>query len=466
MKTISPAARTAAIFLTVLAAGLSALQAQAPAGQSEIAALRAQIQELDQKLRILERKQELNEAAAATATASTPRITMNDRGVTIASADAANNVRLRGLAQLDHRAFFGDGASGLANNAFVLRRARLIAEGLFAKNYAFQLVTEFGGSAPSILDASLTATLTPAIQVKAGRFKVPVGLELLQSDSWTFFNERSIVTNLVPNRDLGVQVGGDLLEGRLNYAAGVFGGVPDAGSTSNTDIDNEKSFAGRLYASPFRNNASTPLQGLSFGVAGSVGREKTTAGRASGYRTDGQQTFFSYAATTPADGRNWRLSPQAEFRNGALGLLGEYVVSAVNVRPSATGPKTELRNKAWQVSAGYVLTGENSGYGGVVPATNFDLAPGTWGAFEVVGRYATLDVDDNAFPTFASVSSTADTAKSAAVGLNWYLSKAVRASFDYYQTTFTLPVGAPAVSSTPALRQDEKSFITRFQLTF
>ena len=31
-----------------------------------------------------------------------------------------------------------------ANNAFVLRRARLISEGQFAKNYGFQFATEFG----------------------------------------------------------------------------------------------------------------------------------------------------------------------------------------------------------------------------------------------------------------------------------------------------------------------------------
>ena len=47
---------------------------------------------------------------------------------------------------------------------------------------------------------------------KLGRFKAPVGLELLQSDYWTFFNERSIVTNLVPVRDLGISAGGELLD--------------------------------------------------------------------------------------------------------------------------------------------------------------------------------------------------------------------------------------------------------------
>lgn len=463
MRTIRPVLRSALAILPFLA-GLPALRAQTH--DSEIEALRAQIQALDQKLKVLERKNELRDEAAAAAAPTTPKITINDRGFTLASADAANSIKLRGLVQLDSRLFFNDGG-GLVNNSFVLRRARLISEGTFAKNYSFQLVPEFGGTgAVSIVDANFSVAVSPALQFKFGKFKVPVGLELLQSDSWTFFNERSIVTNLVPNRDLGVQASGDLLGGKLSYAVGLFGGLADGGSTTNADVDNEKDIAGRLYASPFKNDGGSPLQGLSFGVAGSIGRDKTAAGRTSGYRTDGQQTFFSYAATTVADGQNWRVSPQAEYRSGPLGLVGEYVVSTVNVRPSAAGAKTELQNKGWELGAGYVLTGENSSYAGVVPATNFDLSAGTWGAFEVVARYANVKVDDATFPTFASASTNADEASSVGLGVNWYLSKAVAFKIDYYQTKFGFNSAAPAVSATQLLRQDEKAFITRFQLAF
>ena len=80
--------------------------------------------------------------------------------------------------------------------------------------------------------------------------------------------------------------------------------------------------------------------------------------------TDGQQTNFTYNAATVADGQNWRVSPQLDYRNGSFGLLSEYVLSTVNVRPSATGPKAEIQNKAWQVAAGYVANGENSSYNG------------------------------------------------------------------------------------------------------
>ncbi len=448
------------------APALTALLALTPVIQAdELTQLRDQLHALEQKLLVLERKQEIKDEAAAAAAPATPKVTISDKGYTLASADGANSIKLRGLVQLDSRLFLNDG-NVLANNSFILRRARIISEGTFAQNFSFQVVPEFGGGSPAIVDANLNWTVTPALQFKFGRFKSPVGLELLQSDSWTFFDERSIVTNLVPNRDLGVLVSGDVLGGKLNYTAGIVGGGADGAQTTNSDFDNEKDLVGRLWASPFKDDAGSFTQGLSFGVSGTYGREKTAAGRTGGYRTDGQQTFYSYLATTSTDGPNWRVSPQLDYRTGSFGLLSEYVVSAVNVRTSAAGKLTELQNKAWQLAAGYVLTGENSSYAGVVPANNFDLSKGTWGAFELAARYAKLKVDDAAFPLYASPAASAGEATSFGVGLNWYLSKTVRFTFDYYQTKFGAAPGAPAALTNAVIRQDEKSVITRFQISF
>ena len=425
------------------------------ADNAEIQELRAQLKALEQKLIALERRQEIQDG----------RVAIADKGYTLTSADAANSVKLRGLVQLDSRLFFGDGG-GVVNNAFVLRRARLISEGTLAKNYGYQLVAEFGGSSVSMSDANFSVTLAPELQLKFGKFKEPIALERLQSDSWTFFNERSIATNLVPDRDLGVQASGDLAGKRVSYAVGVFNGLPDGTSSSNTDFDNEKDLAARVTVAPFKGVAGSAAQGLTFGVGGSVGRQKSASGRTAGYRTDGQQVFFSYNASTIADGRTWRVSPQFDYRLGSFGAIGEYVVATVNVRPSATGLKTALQNKAWQLAAGYVLTGEDSSYNGVMPRENFDWAAGTWGAFEVVGHYADLKVDDAAFPLFASAGGSADEATSLGLGLNWSLSKAVVFKFDYYQTKFGFSPLAPPVPTAQILRQDEKAFITRFQFSF
>ncbi|MEO7597416.1 MAG: porin [Opitutus sp.] len=455
---VSTAAFRPALAIASLLTGSVTLQADER--DEAIQALREQVRILDQKLRVLERKYETKEDSTAAARTA-PKITINDKGLTLASGDDANSIKLRGLVQFDSRTFFGD--NGITNNSFVLRRARISTEGTFAKNFAFQVVPEFGGGALSILDANISLTLRKAFTVKAGKFKVPVGHELLQSDSWTFFNERALPSNLVPSRDVGIQLGGDLFDGTVLYAAGVFGGVADGASSSNSDFDNEKSVAGRIFATPFKNSAGSPLQDLGLGVSGSLGRQKTATALTGGYRTPGQQTFFRYRTTAVNDGQIWRLSPHVDYRNGSLGVLGEFVVSVANARPTATGAKAALENKAWQVAAGYVLTGENSSYTGVVPKANFDPTAGTWGAFEVVARYENLRVDFGAFPLFADPAASADEASTAGIGLNWYLNKAVRATFDFYQTSFD---NSSLVPTSLLLRQDEKALITRFQVAF
>jgi len=436
----------------------------ARAATSEIEELRAQIRALDEKLSALERRHEADAKLTADAAPAVPRITINDRGYTLASGDAANSVRIRGLVQMDARAFSGGG--GIVNNAFVLRRARLISEGRLARNYGFQVITEFGGGGASVLDASLTVEIDPALQFKIGKFKSPVGHELLQSDAVTFFNERSLVTNLVPNRDLGIQASGELLDGAINYQAGVFNGLGDGRFSTNTDFDNGKDVAGRVMFTPLLGAAESPLQGLSLGIAGSTGRTRTAAGRTAGYRTDGQQTFFSYHAGVIADGASWRVAPQFDYRLGSFGALGEYVVSTANVRPGPTGTRTALQNEAWQIATGYVVTGEASSYGGVVPRTNFDLAAGTWGALELVARYSSLKVDAAAFPLYATAADSAREAKAFGLGFNWFLSKAVVFKADYYRTEFGLDGSAAGLPPTRVLAQDEQVVISRFQLGF
>jgi len=455
MKTFT---RVSAALLSL--AAVTTAPSAAASDSAEIQELRDEIHALEHKLLVLERKQEIQDE----------KVAVTEKGITLSSADGASSIRLRGLVQLDSRLYFGD--NGSAANAFVLRRARLFFEGSLAKNVSYHLVPELAGgtataaTTPSILDANFTFAPRKELQLKFGKFKSPVGLEMLQSEQATTFVERSLATNLVPNRDIGVLAGGELLNGTINYSAGILNGVPDGASSTNADFDNEKDGVARIFASPFKNATGSALQGLSFGISGSTGRAKTVSGRTAGYKTDGQQTFFAYNTATIADGQTWRVSPQFDYRNGSFGVMGEYVLSTVNLRPGATAAKVELQNKAWQIAAGYVLTGEDSSYTGIAPAANCNFANGTWGAFEVTGRFANLKVDDAVFPLLASAATNADEATAFGLGLNWYLAKAVVFKFDYFQTKFGFAAGAPVVSTNPILRQNEQAFISRFQLSF
>ncbi|MCX6953891.1 MAG: porin [Verrucomicrobia bacterium] len=459
MKKTIPFLSATMLFAASVASPLGA----APTDEKDLQALRDRVMGLEQQLSAISRQLE-RKAEPATADADAAKVTVSEKGITLASADGATAIRLRGVAQFDARVFTGDGG-GVLNNAFLLRRARVITEAVLAKNFSFQFVPEFGGSSVSIVDAAIGVTFDKSLQLKFGRFTPPLGLERLQGISWTYFNEASLVSNLVPNRDVGAQASGVLANGTFNYAVGVFGGAPDNASSTNTDFDNDKELIVRLMATPFKNRAESSLKGLTLGVAASQGRAKTTSGRTAGYKTDGQQTFFAYTATTTADGQNWRVAPQVDFRAGPLGVMGEYVVSAVNVR-SARGDQAEIRNRAWQGTVGYVLTGEQSSFTGVVPRTRLDPAAGTWGAFEVVARYATLKVDDKAFPLFASAATNAQEASSVGLGLNWYLSKTVLFDTDWYHTRFGFNRSAPAVSDTQILRHDENAVIARVQIAF
>lgn len=455
------------VYTTLSSVGL---RADESVNTDSVAALKAQIEALSEKVNILERKGEISEEAAAVAKKESPVIVASDRGFSITSADKNYSLRLRGLLQFDSRTFLEDG--GINNNdSFLIRRARPIFQGSIGKHFDFFLVPEFGGSTVSILDAYGVVKFSDAFQIQVGKFKSPVGLEQLQSDSNALFSERSLATNLTPNRDIGVQLQGSLWDRSIQYAFGIFNGSPDGENVSNADFDDEREVAGRLFFHPFRKTSIDELQGLGFGFGGSFGNAGDRSGTAgngltTGYRTDGQQRFFSYSNTT-ADGDHYRWSPQGYYYYGSWGLLGEYVVSSTDVRGTTSFRQANLENKAWQIAGSYVLTGENASYEGVTPRKNFDLKAGTWGAFELVGRYGELEIDREAFERgFATTTgANASAAQSWAGGLNWYLNRNVRLNFSYHETQFAQYGGNnPAPAQIP--NNKEQVFITRLQFNF
>jgi phosphate-selective porin OprO/OprP len=195
---------------------------------------------------------------------------------------------------------------------------------------------------------------------------------------------------------------------------------------------------------------------------------------ASGYSTEAGQTFFSYnpkaiAGTTPvvaAEGAHWRLAPQGYYYWGPFGFLGEYVISSQHLSlagpTAATSGSRMFKNEAWQISGSYVLTGENASFKGIVPKNRFSLSDHHWGAFELVGRYSSFDVDDNVFNPalpFANAATSATGARAWTFGLNWYLNQNVRASVDFTQTDFK---GGTSL----LLQKNENAVLTRLQLSY
>ncbi len=435
--------------------------------------LKAQIRELDQKVRVLERKQEIDKEAAAEKSKTAPAISAGPSGFSLRSADTNFVLRLRGYIQADARWYPHDYSGGTANDTFLLRRVRPIIEGTVYDKYDFRVMLDFGGGLTAtpanigfLQDAYITARFRPEFQVQFGKFKEPVGLERLQSGSNLEFVERGYPTQLVPNRDVGIQVQGDLFENRASYAVGIFNGVADGGSGDFDTADDEKDLAARVFTTPFKNSSVEALKGVGFGLAGTYGNQE---GALRTYVSAGQQKFFGYRtgsgvdaanANVVADGDHWRLSPQAYWYWGSFGLLGEYVFSNQRVRRDAGSPTfARLQQTAWQVAGSYILTGEEASWKGFTPRNPFSVAHHAWGAWEVVARYGQLDIDNRSFSSFANPATSASLATSWGIGLNWYLNKNLKFNVDFEQTDFS-------GGTSEFLTKGENVILSRAQVSF
>ena len=427
----------------------------------DTSSLESRVDALDQQIRILERLRELAADSAATAAKTRQSATANAKdGFSLKSADGQYSLKLRGYAQADGRFYPSDDAGAISNN-FLLRRARPILEVTVGQYFGFRVMPDFAGSQAALLDAYWEGKFDPAFSVRAGKFKPPIGYERLQSATDVNFAERGLPTNLAPSRDIGLQIGGEA-GGMFEYQVGIFNGAPDLGSP-DTDLNDAKDFAARVFFQPIKDGA---LRGLGFGISGSTGVEEGSASATdlAGYRSASQQTFFRYRSdalvpdnTVVADGRRSRLAPHAYLGLGSFGVLGEYTINRHEVRAGATTAR--LTHRAWQASGSFFLTGEHAGFRNPAPKKPFDLKAGTFGALELAARYGELDIDDDAFPLFASASSAATKAKGLGLGVNWHLSRQIKVLVSYEHTTFE---GGADTGD----RASEDFVVTRFQHAF
>ncbi len=346
---------------------------------------------LDEKLELLQHNANVKEGPTTTAGRDTFSIT---------SPDKTYRVRIGGHLQLDGKEFPGDNAN-LLTDAFNIRRARPIFEGNLGNYVDFRFMPDFGNGQSLVYDAYADVKIRPYAVVRGGKFKTPLGLEVLQNDADRTFIENGLPSDLLPNRDEGFQLYGDIVH-RLSYQVAVTNGAPD-GANIDGDTHNGKDVVARVFATPFAPSGPRALKGLGFGLAASTGTQQSGAVLPAFRSTGGQAIFFSYgtATVTPfADGRRLNYSPQLYYYAGSFGLMAEYAGSAQKIGATINNKSIvhDFDNRAWQVAGSWLLTGEKKTYRNVVPRKGLegdgDRGAGAW---ELVGRYTELNIDPFAF---------------------------------------------------------------------
>jgi phosphate-selective porin OprO/OprP len=356
-------------------------------------------------------------AAAQSPRADAAAVVRWNNGVSIESPDGNNVIQLGTIVQMDGR--FSDSAN--VTDTFFLRRARIIAQGRVARFFEFIILPDFGNGGVVVQDAYAETRLSSAFRIRAGKSKTPVGLEQLYSDAGLPNTERSLATNLAPNRDIGVLVLGNVFANHLSYIGGVVNGVPDA-ANGDADTNDSKDLVVRV---------TIRLGPIGAAVGASHGSQ---IGPLPGFRTGAQQLFFSYRPDVAADGMRNRVSPSAFIYYKSVGGFAEYVRNTQAV--TARGVTTDIVSTAWNVTGIIVATGERLSDSGSAPVEPFEPANGRWGALQLTGRVSSVRADPQAFELGFAAPGASRTATSYGVAATWYNTPNIKHVLSYERTIF------------------------------
>jgi phosphate-selective porin OprO/OprP len=446
----------------------------------------ARLEDVEQTARIAARKHELLEEDAAKKAKEAPKVVVDDKGFQLKLPDNSFVLKIRGLVQADGR-FFLDNDVLQVGDTFLVRKFRPSLDGTLFGLIDFRLLPEFAGGA-QILDGWVDVHQWDWLRLRVGKMKAPIGLERLQGDADRVFLEQTLISNLSSQRDVGVQLWGDIAGGLVHYAVGIFNGAPDT-TGADTDLNHAKDFVGRLFFHPFRTEALKDLGNLGVGLSAQTGNRKGAADPATGlatpllpaqtglapYRTAGQSRFFQYLApasdttgaqTVFAHERRTSINPQLYYYYESIGLLAEYMWLKQGVQ---RGPNTAvLTNQSAAVTASYTINGREN-YDGTTPYVGFDRGKGAWGALVLAARWSWLAVDDATFPIYANAVASAQAANSFGAAITWVPRRTARFSLSWDHTRFEGGAGTAASGMAPAMirdRQTENVIIGRAQANF
>jgi hypothetical protein len=212
------------------------------------------------------------------------------------------------------------------NDRFFLRRARMNASGRFLEEFDFRIELDLSGV--SVNTAALRAQLTDGYvnwnhyagaNIRIGQFKTPFGGEQLASDPRLLTVERSLASDrLTLSRQLGGQVGGDLLGERLTYAAGLFNG-----NAVNTNFNDNDGFTWvARVASPIWQRARDPNEARLTVAANAYGSQDVSVLLPGdyGFNAGGNANLVNVFA-----GKRHGYGADGEFKLPPLTIFGEYL---------------------------------------------------------------------------------------------------------------------------------------------
>ena len=318
----------------------------------------------------------------------------------IKSADGQFQIQPYGYVQTDFRSYNGDGAPP---DTFTVRRARFGFQGNYGTHFQFGILLDSSPGTGAVLrDVYVNAKFNDAFQIQAGQFKEPFAQELLTGVTQIDFVERGMQALLYPSassayRSPGAVIHGDINGGAIQYWAGAFNGK--GFNVTNTSSVPES--VGRLRFYPWRSKKDSALQGLAFGGAISYGKTRGLSNELTASMTI-PDFAYTYFPQFQVNGNVWRYEGEFTYLKGPWGFRDEYVqatydrtgVGTLTLGGLGFANLPNVRFRAWNSSATFLLTGEKRPENGTPRVKHAFLGPDLgggghgWGAWELAARYS------------------------------------------------------------------------------
>jgi phosphate-selective porin OprO and OprP len=320
---------------------------------------------------------------------------------------------LEGLLQVNGVFFEPDAAH---ESEFVLRRMRLEFSGEFYDRWYFHIEPKFTADGVELEEAWVGMKIDTHL-IMVGRMKEPFSFEEVGSQRHMDMINFSLLNQFVPAEDHGITIYGnfDILE----YGVGFYNG------TGSEDTTSDKDAALRLVLHPWR--------GLQFGGAVTAGRQKTDVSDEE-LRTEARVPWATYLPGTEIEDERIRLGAEAAYLDGPFAINAELMRIRQEVNEST------VDFVGGYVQASYVLTGEGKSWKGdririwkgVKPKRPFLKDPDI-GAWQLVARFSTLDIDRDLTPFVTNNPRRIDTLT---FGVNWYANEFVKVKVNYLRTFY------------------------------
>jgi len=350
-------------------------------------------------------------------------------------------VAVTGRALVEWRWFDPD----IGEDLFALRAARLGLKGDLTKHIDWEIEREIGAGnlekGQSRIefgkwkDVNVRWKTFDAMRVKAGRFKMPFGMEQNTGVSELDFAYRALGSqSIAPGRDTGVMASGSL--GRLGYEAGIFDDDGDNAESSEAQFVEEGhdlNNVGPSYAVRVTGDLFRAIPGVGRLRSANLGIAYTNSDVPEGLNSLRGQSFFGTAnffERVYVKGRRQRLGAQFDWSPGPASLRAEWMQSREqrNEQSNRNEDLSDFIGNAWYVAGTWFVTGE--GKDDNVKARHAVLKGGP-GAIELAIRYEQLGFESasksgTSFTNPRAQHLTPNTDSVLTFGVNWITTRWTR----------------------------------------